>query len=472
MADYINRPAPNSHSQKTSNPFPLIVFLFVLLLAALGYIGYEKYLQPQTTENEKPTTSSTRDATDLVVQPDPSGYDNSLADLGTRPDWSVLDIWQETITREDFLNLLTNVYTVGDTWKNYITVHDDHAVIRTDTRVKDAYYQLNFAPEISEISPQRNWTSAGDLIPGTQKKPLAGLHIAIDPGHIGGEFAKIEGRWFQIGDNKPVMEGNMTLTTAKLIKTGLTELGARVYLIRGKNEPVNSMRPKDYLQQAKTKAKFIGKDDPATIKSIQNRFFYRTGEIRARARRVNLAFKPDLVLCLHYNAEAWADPPNPTLTKNNNYHVLLHGALTQSEIAHDDERFEMLVKILQRTHDEEKPLGMYTAHALALATGLPHYDYSPHSTRARKIEGPAKGVWARNLLANRIYQCPVIFLEPYLMNNQEVHDRVQLGDYKGTKLINGVKKKSIYREYADAIVLALKEYYLAHRVIYDANQDE
>ncbi len=81
-------------------------------------------------------------------------------------------------------------------------------------------------------------------------------------------------------------------------------------------------------------------------------------------------------------------------------------------------------------------------------------------------------LWARNLLANRLYQCPVIFLEPYVMNNKEVHDRVQLGDYQGTKPINGVEKKSIYREYADAVTLALNEYYLENRVIYEPEEEE
>ena len=147
----------------------------------------------------------------------------------------------------------------------------------------------------------------------------------------------------------------------------------------------------------------------------------------------------------------------------------MHGALTRSEIAHDDERYEMLVKILQRSHGEEKILGMYMAHSLSLSTKLPAYEYSPGTSQARRIDG-VPGLWARNLLANRLYQCPVIFLEPYVMNNKEVHDRVQLGDFEGTKLINGEEKKSIYREYADAVILALREYYLDHRIVYEPEE--
>jgi len=448
-----------NHSRKF---YPIIALLLLLLLAAGGYIVLLNIKQHRlSTADEKSDVT--------LVSPTPGSHDDSLADLGTRPDWSTLDLWQETITRDDFFRLLTEVYTLDDSWKRYITVHPDHAIIRTDTRKPGATYRLNFSSILSEASPNRNWSGAGELAPGTTEKPLAGVHIAIDPGHIGGEFAKIEERWFQMGNHQAVQEGDMTLITGKIIKKKLIKLGAKVYLIRGDNKPVNPHRPDFYRQAAEAKARSIGKSDEQTITSYQNKFFYRTGEIRERARRVNLAFSPDLVLCLHYNAESWADPENPTLTDANHYHVLLHGALTRSEIAHDDERYEMLVKILQRSHGEEKILGMYMAHSLSLSTKLPAYEYSPGTSQARRIDG-VPGLWARNLLANRLYQCPVIFLEPYVMNNKEVHDRVQLGDFEGTKLINGEEKKSIYREYADAVILALREYYLDHRIVYEPEE--
>lgn len=454
---------------ESSRPNPLIVILSLLLVAAVVYIWATRHREthdaPPEVENAGQASSSPSQSTE-VLDPLPPSHDTTLADLGTRPDWTALDLWQDTITREDFEHLLTKVYTVDDTWKRYITIHADHAVIRTDTRVQNATYKLNFSHQLSAVSPERNWNGAGDLPPGSKAKPLAGVHIAIDPGHIGGDYAKLEERWFKIGDQPPVMEGNMTLTTAKIIKKQLRALGAKVYLVRKANEPVSLRRPADYRQQAVAKARSMGVLDEETIQSLQNKFFYRTGEIRERARRVNLAFRPDLVLALHYNAEAWADPANPRLTANNHYHVLLHGALTSDEIAHDDERFEMLVKILQRSHDEEKPLGAYIAQGFAQFTGLPAYRYQPDSRRAVEIKvNGVDGLWARNLLANRIYQCPVVFLEPYVMNNQEVFDRVQLGDYEGTRLVNGVQRKSIYREYAEAVTEALKAYYLDHRII-------
>ena len=72
-------------------------------------------------------------------------------------------------------------------------------------------------------------------------------------------------------------------------------------------------------------------------------------------------------------------------------------------------------------------------------------------------------VWARNLLANRLFECPVIFLEPYRMNNEEVYARVQAGDYEGEREVAGKLRKSIFREYATALVTGLREYYSTAR---------
>ena len=73
--------------------------------------------------------------------------------------------------------------------------------------------------------------------------------------------------------------------------------------------------------------------------------------------------------------------------------------------------------------------------------------------------GASGYVYARNLVATRLYQCPVVYFEPYVMNNSEVFARIQAGDYEGTRLINGIERPSIYREYVDSVVKGLVEYY-------------
>jgi osmotically-inducible protein OsmY len=45
------------------------------------------------------------------------------------------------------------------------------------------------------------------------------------------------------------------------------------------------------------------------------------------------------------------------------------------------------------------------------------------------------------------------------MNSRQDYARIQAGDYKGTKTINGTSRQSIYREYADAMAQGLVDYY-------------
>ncbi len=80
---------------------------------------------------------------------------------------------------------------------------------------------------------------------------------------------------------------------------------------------------------------------------------FTRADIRARGRLVNDTVHPDLVVCLHFNAEAWGDPAKPTLVDKNHLHVLVNGCYGPDEIERDDVRFEMLLKLLDRSHAEE-----------------------------------------------------------------------------------------------------------------------
>jgi hypothetical protein len=45
------------------------------------------------------------------------------------------------------------------------------------------------------------------------------------------------------------------------------------------------------------------------------------------------------------------------------------------------------------------------------------------------------------------------------MNSEVVWERVQAGDYEGEQMIGGEMRRSIFREYADAVVDGLRVYY-------------
>lgn len=377
--------------------------------------------------------------------------------LSEKPDWSKLKACQNTITRDEFEQLVTRIFTTGEVWRKFISI-DEHSARITTTGSET--FELHFStPDIRKAAP-RHWKTAADLPPAPAGKPLKGLHIAIDPGHIGGKWAKLEERWLVVGNGTPVCEGDMTLQVAKLLKPQLEDLGAKVSLVRSKPEPVTTLRPETLLELARQTSE--PNTSAVTLQKTAERLFYRTAEIHARARLVNESLKPDLVLCLHFNAEAWGDPDKPTLVDRHHFHLLLNGAYGDDEVIFEDQRFSMLEKLLSRTHEEEAIVGTSVAAQFTAETGLPPFLYPPDATNARPVNGNPC-LWARNLLANRLYDCPVIFIEPYVMNSTIDHPRMQAGDYQGERKINGKKQVSIFREYAGALARGLAKHYGASR---------
>lgn len=381
--------------------------------------------------------------------PAPASALPRLSELAEVPEWETLEPWQEVVTRDEFVRMMERVYTVSPRWRDFFHVGETDVLV--ETGVNGERFRLRFAESGRPQANPRHWRSAFELGPASADRPLAGLRVAIDPGHIGGRWAKIEERWFQVGDGEPVTEGDMTLKVAKMIRPRLEALGAEVSLVREETEPVTPYRPESLLDEAAA----AGTDSP---QKLAERLFYRTAEIRERARVVNEELKPDLVLCLHFNAEAWGNPEDPQLVDANHFHILLHGAYTDEEVALADQRFRITRKIIDQTHLEEAAISQVVAASFIEKTGLPPYLYEPNSSRAVNVAGNPY-LWARNLLANRLYDCPVIFLEPYVMNSKQAYDRIQAGDYSGLREVAGGQRPSIFREYADAVVDGLASYY-------------
>lgn len=393
----------------------------------------------------------------------------NLAPLGSPPDWRALDGWQETMSRGDFERLLTTAFALPGAWRTTLDIQDNKVSIRRETaNSQGGAYDLRFGSK-QPSALLRYWRGKNELpASSTPDKPMEGLRIAIDPGHIGGNWAVMEERNFAPGNGPPVREGELTLIAAKLLQPMLEELGAKVTLVRSKTEPVTMQRPADFISQAKDELRSMG-IDPAnppdtspmhTVKWQSEKLFYRTAEIRARARLVNETVKPDFVICLHFNAAGgWGPPGQPKFSTQNHLHFLLNGSFGFDELVLDDQRHEMLVKLLSGIHDEEKGLALAVAQTLAASSNLPPFTYT---AGALPVPG-SPYLWTRNLLANRLYQCPVVYCEPYIMNNQEVAARLQAGDYEGEREIGGKPFQSIFREYAGGVAAGLRDYFSSRK---------
>ena len=438
---------------KTQSLFAKLALSFSLGAALAALITWSMTFEPapapppdQPAPKEKPTVPEFR-------------YRAGLGELAPWPDWSRLDAYQGAVTGERLKEELNRVYRTGDAWRETFDMTAGVAA-KFSTRANLTYtlkLAADDAPGSNAATTARYWRPAASRQPASKDQPLNGVRIVIDPGHIGGKWAKMEERWYQFRDGNPVMEGELTLTTALLLKPKLEALGAKVFLTRSTTDVVSSLRPEDFLDYARSRPGVI--KTPRSLQKLSEKYFYRTWEIRERARLVNEDLKPDLTLCLHFNGD-WGDANNPKLDNINHLHVLINGTYSASEYRLEDQRYDLFDRLLQGIHAEELALADVVATGMAKETGLPPFTY-PGSNAQRVNDNPY--VWARNLLANRVYKCPVVFLEPYMMSCREVYDRIQEGDYEGVRAVAGKKRKSIFREYADGVAAGLANYYRSAR---------
>lgn len=374
-----------------------------------------------------------------------------------------MDTYQRGITREEFVRLLDHCYArKPDDYAGLIEIWPDRARIAKQSNHPGAgFYDLYFLSDRRKpVAIPRYWKTPWQFatLNPDEHRALEGIHIAIDPGHIGGAWADAEQRYYKIGtDTIPVQEGDLTLQTARLLEKNLTALGAKVSLTRASLEPVTHLRPADLYDDARaylTQRSALPSD--ALIKRTAERFFYVSSELRTRADFVNDTLRPDLVLCLHFNASPWRNPYRPAFLPENHLHLIVNGCYSRAEIEEDDTRLEMLQRLLQRTYYYELALADEIAGTMADETRLRSMSYD--GSNGKSVNGNSY-VWARNLLANRKFLCPVVFFEPYCMNHHEVHARIQAGAYRGLREFNGVYKKNIYQEYADGVTAGIVRYF-------------
>jgi hypothetical protein len=361
-------------------------------------------------------------------------------------DWSELERYQQTVARADFDRLVSQIYAPSGALTNYLTFATNSVTVCSTPAKTNVLFTLRFASSPSVGFPHT--ATFG--------------RIVLDPGHIGGRWARMEERFFVRGNDRPVQEAVLNLMVARLLKPQLESTGAAVFLSKNSLEPVTEKRPDDFRTEAERYAAALGRfstfpslereaaaDDAARKRA--ELLFYRSAEIAARARRINEELKPDLTICIHFNAVEWDECHD--LVDDNRLVVFVHGNYLDNELADDDQKFRLFAKLLERSHVGELSAAEALASALASATKLPSVEYGPNSSAVRVGANPY--VFARNLAANRLVDGPVVFLEPYYMNNRTVYQRIQLGDYEGTRQVDGQPYKSIFREYADAVAAGL-----------------
>ncbi|MDQ8181549.1 N-acetylmuramoyl-L-alanine amidase [Pelagicoccus sp. SDUM812005] len=364
--------------------------------------------------------------------------------LGSERNWGDLARYDGAVGRDFFVEAMERTYAPTADWRRWMRVEADGVWIETGEEPGGERLFLSFAGEVSARKAEVELPEAG-------RKGFAGLRVVLDPGHIGGRWGPVEERSFAIGDGPLLQEGDLTLAVAKRIALRLRELGAEALLARETAEPVTALRAEDFWEEAKAR---LGGEEGAP--ALAERLFYRTAEIRERARRIEAWGGADLVLAIHINASGFEDPERPALHGGNDAHVLVHGCYLESELASPTQRLELLLRLFEGYHLEEGRVARALVEAMREETGLPGYRYEDGNAFALDEEGY---LWARNLLASRIYAGPVVYLEPWQANGKAVYEWAAAGDYEGLREFDGELRPSLPTVYCEFVMAGLRELY-------------
>lgn len=395
---------------------------------------------------------------------------------GPASPWMELDVFQETLTREEFERKLTEIFDPYGGLEKYMEVDTNRALFYpTETRDSLPEFELRFATsEAERREPPQQFRTPYDIRNQAKPphKPLQGLRVALDPGHIGGDWARMEHRSVKYRGKGPVQEGDHVLLAAKILRDQLEELGAEVFMVREDATPVTPHRPKDFVDQAREilyerKPSLRDKygDLPVEeqnkklgyqLQRLSEVMFFRGSDIEERGKKISREFNPDVTISMHFNASAKSG--RGRLVNNNRNIFFVGGAYTANEVDSPAQRLRMVYKILENPTPVEVEVSTAIADAFTEITGYPAVLYG-NSKNTREVTPGYKYVVARNLAANRLYDGPIVFAEPYLMNQRHTYQRLLAGDYEGEKEFSGKKFRSIYQDYANGITNGLLDVY-------------
>ena len=394
----------------------------------------------------------------------------------TPAQWRALSRFDGALTRRDFERRLDRVFDPGRGLRPYLRLGDDQVAVYADPDKRgNAAAVVRFAPSEASVQP----APAGFRSPGQFRgraappggPPLSGLRVAVEPADIGGRWARMEDRSVEFPGFGLVNEGDLNLVVGRLLKARLTELGAAVFLVRDRAEPILDIRPQELAELAgdvmrerpwllpesfrRLTASLPG-GSPRRLQVAEEMLLTKTLETRARAALVRSSFKPDITIVIQHNATP--DSSEGRLNPVNRNIFFVNGAYTPDELGEPEQRFRLLTKLLEDTTPAETAVAGAIAARFKEATGFPPVLYG-NSPNTRLVLEADPYVVARNLAFNREHDGPVVVTEPYFMNQRETLARLLAGDYAGKRVVAGRACVSIFREYAGCVAAGLLDCY-------------
>ena len=301
-------------------------------------------------------------------------------------------------------------------------------------KVKDIFRYPDFQKYLTQEKIS-NWAVYADAFEDNFTSPKGILHgykIALDPGHIAGdlETAKTEKKWVEM-KNPPVqlIEGELTLATALILKKKLEAEGATVMLTR--DQPNQSAFGLDYktwkdslfaqsIDSAYAKGD-ISFEEKNYLRYKANdteifRRFFMLEDVRERARKIN-AFHPDLTLIIHYNVDEtnqnWNKP-----TKKDYVMGFVGGSFSNDEFEKPEARIEFLRLLLTDDVEHSIEFSKYIVGSLSEKLKVPAaLDSNAIYLRDNCMNTDASGVFCRNLTLTRMVKGTLCYGESLYQDN-------------------------------------------------------
>ena len=269
-----------------------------------------------------------------------------------------------------------------------------------------------------------------------EDRPLAGLRIALDPGHMGGPvWDRRTEKYIEGPDGKIISEGLINLQTALLLESELVKLGATVFLTRRTLAPVTSIEYetfplRDYaLQEFRKRSLEDWFVDLLTIappgpklynafaahhqvkaifsESMRSQYFILNADLTARKDLIR-NFAPDITLVIHFDTMARDFATNGTK-------AYVPGAFTPAEFATREDRRYFARHLLNPTAwDASIQLSQSVVNEISRKLDIP-FDRFGGSPNVKRV---APGVFARNLnLSRRITDSATCYAECFFYND-------------------------------------------------------
>lgn len=290
-----------------------------------------------------------------------------------------------------------------------------------------------------QLQKQYSHYSKTSALQPSQRYPLQGLRIAIDPGHFAYDSitSRIEDKYLYFyskqpnGDSLPVdfYESKLTWQTAQMLAFYLQSAGAEVLFTREYGKTVlgityQQWKEKSYpraldsllnlypnnlnLKMLKTRA---GMDDRLIFRSV-----FRDVELRKRADKIN-AFQPDLTVILHYNVDEQNDPWKSTSTKNFNM-AFVGGAFQIGELSDAEKRFDFLRLLLTTDLERSILLSGFVAKRFESELHVPLAGVNDAAyLKSSCMTTDQPGVFCRNLSMTRLVHGQLVYGETLYQDN-------------------------------------------------------